>query len=111
MSETIIGEPDKIPKTRNDLLRSLEYWIATTQIHLYNVVDSYVSAHKLSARGLAQHAEVKKRHVKQALRADFNQSLETLVKLSMACGMVPIVEFKSIDKVIEEDEKDRIRKT
>ena len=89
---------------REELLRSPEYWHASAQIYLYEALSDFMTKNRLSVDDIARRAEVTKRQIKQTLNGDFNQSLYNLAKIALACGVAPIVEFKPIEDVIEEDE-------
>ena len=89
---------------REELLRSPEFWFTSAQIYLYGALSVFMTKNRLSVDEMAKRAEVTKRQIKQTLNGDFNQSLYTLAKIALACGVAPVIEFKPIEDVIEEDE-------
>ena len=89
--------------TREDILRCDGYWIAAIEGYLHNEISKQVSAQNLSVKEIAKRAEVKKRQVEQALHGDTSLPLETFIKISVACGLVPTVKLKTIDETIKEE--------
>lgn len=92
---------------REAILNSPEYWLCRVQIDIYVVLSDYMRINKLSVADMAKRANVKKKHIKQTLDADFNLSFEALVKIALACHFAPVVQFKPIDEIIKDDLPDR----
>lgn len=89
--------------TREELLKSPEYWITEVQMELYRNVLAYMEKEGLNQTQLAQQLEVSKGYVSQVLNGNFNYTLRKLIELSLAVGKVPVIEFKNIDAVIAQD--------
>ncbi len=89
--------------TREELLKSPDYWIAEVQMELYRNVLSYMEGEGLNQTQLAQQLGVSKGYVSQVLNGNFNYTLRKLIELSLAVGKVPVIEFKDINAVIAHD--------
>lgn len=89
---------------RKEILSSPEYWVAKTQIDLYNCGESFMRSHGLNRTQLSQHLGVSKGYVSQLLNGDYDHKLSKLVELSLAFGYVPKIEFLPIEEVIKNDE-------
>lgn len=88
--------------TRQEILNSPRYWHSRIQMDIYIAMCDCMVANKLSIEDMARRAEVSKKVIKQTLNADFNQPLDVMMKIALACGVVPIVEFKPIGEVTKE---------
>lgn len=86
--------------TREELLKSSEYWITEVQMELYRNVLAYMEKEGLNQTQLAQQLGVSKGYVSQVLNGNFNYTLRKLIELSLAVGKVPVIEFKDINAVI-----------
>jgi transcriptional regulator with XRE-family HTH domain len=92
--------------TREELLSSKEYWIAKIQIDLFNQVKDYLEEKDINRTQLAEQLGVTKGYISQVLNSDFDHRISKFVELSLAIGKVPVIEFRDIDKIIEDDKKD-----
>lgn len=90
---------------REELLHSPEYWATRTRIDLVKILGDYMAITKLSVVQMAKFADVKKSHIRHILGCDFDRPipLDSLVKIALACGYAPIVNFKPIKEVIENE--------
>lgn len=88
---------------RKELLQQESYWITKIQLDLYGQIDQYMKDNKLNKTQFAEKLGVTKGYLSQVLNGDFDHKLSRLVKLAMAIGKVPVVEFKNLNEVIETD--------
>lgn len=93
--------------TRKELITSPEYWFEGIQNELYRQVITYMEKSGLNQNQLAEKLGVSKGYVSQILKGEFNYTLKKLIEISIAVGKVPMIEFKSIDRVLADD----LRKT
>jgi transcriptional regulator with XRE-family HTH domain len=93
--------------TREELLKSPEYWITEVQMELYRSVLAYMEKEGLNQTQLAEQLGVSKGYVSQVLNGNFNYTLRKLIELSLAVGKVPMIEFKDISSVIADDHNKR----
>jgi transcriptional regulator with XRE-family HTH domain len=89
-------------KTREELIKTPEYWFETIQNEIYRQLTEYMEANNISRTKLAEEMKVSKGYITQILNGDFNCSLRKLIELSLFIKKAPIIEFKSIDSVILE---------
>ena len=89
--------------TREELLSSPEYWFEDAQNELYRQVIEYKEKKGINQTQLAEELGVSKGYVSQILKGEFNYTLKTLIDISLARGVVPKIEYKSIAEVIQDD--------
>jgi transcriptional regulator with XRE-family HTH domain len=88
---------------RKELLHQESYWITKIQLDLYGQIDQYMKDNDLNKTQFAEKLGVTKGYLSQVLNGDFDHKLSRLIKLAMAIGKVPMVEFKNLNEVIETD--------
>lgn len=91
---------------RKEIISSPEYWIAKTQIDLYNCAENFMESNKMNRAQLAKHLGVSKGYVSQLLNGDYDHKLSKLAELSIAFGFVPKIEFQPIDEMLKEDQNE-----
>jgi transcriptional regulator with XRE-family HTH domain len=89
-------------KRLEDLVRGYEYWLEKIQNDLFRKVHSFMEDKDFNRTQLANHLGFSKGYVSQILNGDFNHSLKKLIKLSLAVGQVPLIEFKPIEDYISD---------
>ncbi len=89
--------------TREDILRSPEYWISQIQIALYNRAEEYMRENNLTRTQLAKKLGVSKGYVSQLLNGDYDHKLSKLVELAIAFDVVPKIEFQRIETALNQD--------
>lgn len=89
-------------KTREELIKTPEYWFETIQNEIYRQLAEYMEVNNISRTKLAEEMKVSKGYITQILNGDFNCSLRKLIELSLFIDKAPVVEFKSIESVIQE---------
>lgn len=91
--------------TREDLIRSKEYWVTNIQLKLFAEVEAFMEAHKMNRTQFAEYLGCSKGYVTQLLSGDYDNKLSKLVELSLAIGKVPELEFGDMDAFAARDEK------
>jgi transcriptional regulator with XRE-family HTH domain len=94
--------------SREELLRSPEYWFEEAQNELYRQVVEYKERKEINQTQLAEELGVTKGYVSQILKGEFNYTLKKLIEISMAIGQVPKIEYSSLEKIIEDDNKSQL---
>ena len=61
--------------TRDELLKSKEYWLANIQNQLFNHIEDYMQKEGLNRTSLADQLGVTKGYVSQVLNGDFDHRL------------------------------------
>ncbi|MGE5480510.1 MAG: helix-turn-helix transcriptional regulator [Chloroflexota bacterium] len=92
--------------TREDLLRSKEYWLGSIQIDLFNLVEDYLKEKGMNRTQFAEKLGVTKGYVSQVLNGDFNHRISKMVELALAIGKAPKIEFVDLDKYMMADKYD-----
>jgi Helix-turn-helix. len=76
--------------TREELLKSSEYWIETIQNKVFSDVSEYIEKNNVSNKIIAERLGLSKGRVSQILSGEnLNFRIDTLVKLCLAIGRVP----------------------
>lgn len=82
--------------TREELLKSSEYWIETIQNKVFNDFTEYIEKNNISNKSIGESLGLSKGRVSQILSGEnLNFRLDTLVKLSLAIERIP--DFRLID--------------
>ncbi|TVQ51477.1 MAG: XRE family transcriptional regulator [Saprospirales bacterium] len=89
--------------TREELLRSPEYWEEYIKIDLFNIVQDYLDKNKLSRKELADKMGVSRGYISQVLNGDSDHRLSKIVTFSLQAGKAPCIYFRDLDKVLEDD--------
>lgn len=88
---------------RKEILSSPEYWLAKSQIELYNCAETFMTEQNLNRVQLANHLGVSKSYVSQLLNGDYDHRLSKFIQLALAFGYVPKIEFIPIEQVLSSD--------
>lgn len=91
--------------TREELLRSKEFWLVQFQAKLYEQVECYLIENNLSKTAFAQELGVSKGYISQLLNGNFDHKISKLIELSLAIGKVPVLTFENIDQHIKKDKR------
>ncbi len=91
-------------KKFQELIETPEYWLETIQNELYQHVYSYMKREKINQTQLAQRLGVTKGYISQVLNGQFNHRLEKLIELSLAIGIAPDMEFKTLQQYLNEQQ-------
>lgn len=86
--------------SREELLRSKEYWTADIQLKLFAEIEEFMKSHQMNRTQFAEYLGCTKGYVTQLLSGDFDNKLSKMVELSLAIGKIPAIEFKSVDQYI-----------
>ena len=87
--------------SREELLRSKEYWTADIQLKLFAEIEEFMKSHQMNRTQFAEYLGCTKGYVTQLLSGDFDNKLSKMVELSLAIGKIPAIEFKSVDQYIQ----------
>lgn len=87
--------------TREELLRSSEYWTTKMQLELYARIEAYMSENKINRTELAKRLGVSKGYVTQILNGDYDHRLSKLVEISLKVNCIPIIVYEPIESVID----------
>jgi len=86
--------------TREELIKSKEYWLARLQAMLYQKVEEYLKENNMTKSEFAQKMGVSKGYISQILNGDFDHKLSKFIELSLMIEKVPLLKLEDIDKVL-----------
>lgn len=86
--------------TREELLKSPEYWFEEAQNELYRQVVEFMEKEGLNQTQLAERLGVSKGYISQILKGEFNYTLKKLIELSLAIGKVPNIQYQDISTMV-----------
>jgi predicted XRE-type DNA-binding protein len=89
--------------TREELLKTPEYWFEQAQDELYRQVTEFMEKERINQTQLAEKLGVSKGYISQVMKGEFNYTLKKLIELAMAVGKIPTIEYKGIEQVVKED--------
>ncbi len=89
--------------TREELLKTEEYWFETIQNEIYRQVETYLRENNLTQSQFAEKLGVTKGYVSQILNGNYNATLKKLIELSLAVGIAPVFDFQNLNEYIRED--------
>ncbi len=89
--------------TREELLKTEEYWFETLQNEIYRMVADYIQKEGLNQSQLAEQLGVSKGYISQILNGNFNYTLKKMIELSLALDKAPAFEFKNLEQFINDD--------
>ncbi len=87
--------------SREELLRSKEYWTADIQLKLFAEIEDFMRSHQMNRTQFAEYLGCTKGYVTQLLSGDFDNKLSKMVELALAIGKIPSMEFKDVDQYIQ----------
>lgn len=89
--------------TREELLRSKEYWMLELQNGLYRALEQYRNSKHFSKTDLAKELGFNKSYITQVLNGDFDHKISKFVELALASGKAPMVSFIDLNQFIKDD--------
>lgn len=95
--------------TREELLRSNEWWLAEIQNDLYKVIYDHMNKHHLKKKDIAEKLNVSKGYISQVLNGHFDHKISKLIDLAMAFGKVPQISYIDLDEYIREHDKGEVK--
>jgi transcriptional regulator with XRE-family HTH domain len=89
--------------SREELLKTEEYWFETIQNEIYRQVETYLRENNLTQSQFAEKLGVTKGYVSQILNGNYNATLKKLIELSLAVEIAPVFDFHNLKEYINED--------
>ena len=86
--------------TREELLRSKEYWTSDIQLKLFAEIERFMEENDMNRTQLAEYLGCSKGYISQLLSGDYDNKISKFVELSLSIGKLPILEFKDIESHI-----------
>lgn len=94
--------------TREELVRSKEYWMVELQSNLYGVIKNFIEKTNITRTEFAQQVGVGKSYISQVLNGDFDHKISKMVELALACNKAPILNFINLDTYVENDRQKKV---
>jgi len=91
--------------SREELLKTPEYWFEIIQNEIYRQVSEHLEKEGISRTEFAEKLGVTKGYVSQVMKGEFNYTLKKLIELSLAVNKVPVIDFKQVDAFVDEDRR------
>lgn len=90
--------------TRDELLKSNDYWIEIIQNKIYNDLAEYIEINKIPNKQIAEILGLSKGRVSQILSGgNLNFRLDTLVKLCLTIDKIPDFHLIDVNEFIAKD--------
>ncbi len=93
--------------TREELLKTEEFWFESLQNEIYRMVSEYIREEGITQTQFAEKLGVSKGYISQIMNGNFNYTLKKLIELSLAVNKAPGFEFKNLNSFIKEDQSKR----
>lgn len=93
--------------TREELMRTNEYWFETLQNEIYRQVSDYLKKEGITQSQFAEQLGVSKGYVSQILNGNYNATIKKLIELSLAIKTAPVLDFQDLEKHIRKDSQKR----
>ncbi len=90
---------------RKELLSTQEYWLERIQNELFHQVQLYLETSNKTQSDLANQLGVGKSYVSQIINGSFDHKLSKFIELSLAVGLVPQINFKTVEQILAEEEE------
>lgn len=82
--------------TREEVLKSEDYWFEYYQGELYDLLEAYMDKHEISPTEMSLKLQCNRFDILEILNGDFNGSMLDLIRLSLAMGKKPIFKFEEL---------------
>lgn len=93
--------------TRDELIKSKEYWLETIQNKLFEKVDDYLKKKKINRTEFAEELGVSKGYVSQVLSGSYDHRISKLIELLLAINIAPEIPMdRTLDMYIRDDRDD-----
>jgi predicted XRE-type DNA-binding protein len=91
--------------TREELLKSSDYWTEIIQNKIYNDLAEYIEYHNIPNKQIADILGLSKGRVSQILSGgNLNFRLDTLVKLCLSIDKIPDFQLVGVNEFIKKDQ-------
>ena len=87
--------------TRKEIISSPHYWLAHSQLALYDQVVRYMEREQINQTQLAERLGVTKSYVSQIINGNFNYTLQKLIEIGLVIGKVPVIEYRPIEEFMD----------
>ena len=92
---------------REEIIRGSTYWLTKVQIQVFNLLNTYMEENNLTQKQVAEKLNVSPSYVSQILNGNFNFTISKLIELALLVGKAPIIQFETIEKILEAEAAQR----
>lgn len=93
--------------TREELLKSPDYWFEAAQNDLFAEVKQYLDKENITQTELAERLNVSKGYISQIMNGNANFTMKKLIEFFILIGKVPQIKYVDLEKVIQADKNKR----
>lgn len=87
--------------TREELIKSKEFWLVRLQSALYEQVEKYLKDNGITKTEFAAKLGVSKGYNSQILNGDYDHKLSKFIELSLAINKAPLLELVNLEDCLE----------
>lgn len=89
---------------REEIISGPTYWLTKVQIQIFNLLNTYMEENNLTQKQVAEKLNVSPSYVSQILNGNFNFTISKLIELALLVGKAPIIQFETIEQILEAEE-------
>ena len=90
---------------REELVNRPQFWLETIQNEVFRQVAEYLKDNNMTQNQFAEQLGVSKGYVSQVMKGEFNYTLKKLIELSLAVDKAPVIVFKPLNEVIQNEKE------
>jgi transcriptional regulator with XRE-family HTH domain len=91
--------------SREEIIRSKEFWLVRLQSTLYEQVEKYLKDNGITKTEFATKLGVSKGYISQILNGDYDHKLSKFIELSLAINKVPLLKLVDLEECMDFDRK------
>lgn len=95
-------------EARKNLLSSISYHTTGLRLELFRKVDDFLTNNNLTRKAFAENLGVSKGYISQVLNGDADVRISKLVQLSLAIGLVPIIQWVPLERYLAVNGKEKL---
>lgn len=89
--------------TREELLKSPDYWFEAAQNDLFAELKQYLDKENITQTELAERLNVSKGYISQIMNGNANFSMKKLIEFFILIGRLPQIKYVDLEKVVQLD--------
>jgi len=89
--------------TREELLKSPDYWFEAAQNDLFAEVKQYLDKENISQTELAEKLNVSKGYISQIMNGNANFTMKKLIEFFISIRRIPKIKYLDFEEVIKKD--------
>lgn len=89
--------------TREELLKSPDYWFEAAQNDLFFEVKQYLDKENITQTELAERLNVSKGYISQIMNGNANFSMKKLIEFFILIGRLPQIKYVDLENIVQLD--------